>query len=178
MINNKNNGLYITFNFTAVLETVYKINEGKIIHIYCSLRQRDGVPVLGHGNKIRIEHIQKKPHEAESAFDEEETSICRVIEDYYNRTYKNINRYITKLFSLAGKGIDEISVVVHSIAGVDIPYFKSVDEFTGRVAKWKVYYHNDSERQQMLDSLIDCGINIERIKMLNSSGFYDLQSKE
>lgn len=173
-INNKNDALYITFNYTAVLQTVYKIDAGRIIHIHGSLRQRDGLPILGHGNKTRIEKIQKKRLEAESLFDEKETSICRVVEDYYERTYKDISRYKPKLFNLAKKNITKIFVIGHSLAGVDIPYFKSIDEISKQVAKWKVYYHHNSEKKQMLNRLINCGIGIDRIEMLNSKDFYDL----
>ncbi|WP_407313666.1 bacteriophage abortive infection AbiH family protein [Desulfosporosinus sp. SB140] len=173
-INNRNDALYITFNYTAVLQTVYKLDAGRIIHIHGSLRQRDGLPVLGHGNKTRIENIQKKRLEAESLFDEKETSICRVVEDYYERTYKDISRYTPKLFLLAVKNITEISVVGHSLAGVDIPYFKLIDEITKQKAKWKVYYHQNREKIQMLNRLIDCGIGANRIEILSSTDFYDL----
>lgn len=173
-VNNRNDALYITFNYTAVLQTVYNIDAGRIIHIHGSLRQRDGLPILGHGNKTRIEKIQKKRLEAESLFDEKETSICRVVENYYEQTYKDISRYKPKLLLLAEKNITEILVIGHSLAGVDIPYFKSIDQLTKQIAKWKVYYHHKGEKMQMLNRLINCGIGTDRIKMLNSKDFYDL----
>jgi hypothetical protein len=105
-INSGDDALYIIFNYTAVLETVYKISERKIIHIHGSLRQRDHEPVLGHGNKTRIDKIQEKRQKAERIFDEKETSICKVVEDYYRRTYKDINKYTYKLFGLTEKDID------------------------------------------------------------------------
>lgn len=173
-INKRNDALYITFNYTAVLQTVYKIDPERIIHIHGSLRERDGLPVLGHGNKTRIEKIQKKRLDAQSLFDERETSICRVVENYYERTYKDISRYKPKLFLLAKKNITEIIVIGHSLAGVDIPYFKSIDAITKQMAKWKVYYHHESEKMQMLNQLINCEISTDRIVMLNSKDFYDL----
>jgi hypothetical protein len=42
LINHTNDALYITFNYTAVLERVYGIDEDRVIHIHGSLRQRDG----------------------------------------------------------------------------------------------------------------------------------------
>lgn len=38
LINEFEDAIYITFNYTAVLETVYRISAGKIIHIHGSLR--------------------------------------------------------------------------------------------------------------------------------------------
>lgn len=83
LINEIEDAVYITFNYTAILETVYKISERKIIHIHGSLRERDGVPILGHGNKVRIERIKEKFQTAERESDEKEISICKVVEDYY-----------------------------------------------------------------------------------------------
>lgn len=58
LINEIEDAVYITFNYTAILEVVYEISESKIIHIHGSLRERDGVPILGHGNKARIDRIK------------------------------------------------------------------------------------------------------------------------
>lgn len=173
-INRGDDALYIIFNYTAVLETVYKVSEGKIIHIHGSLRQRDHEPVLGHGNKTRIDKIQEKRQEAERVFDEKEISICKVVEDYYRRTYKDINKYTYKLLGLTEKDIDEVIVIGHSIAGVDIPYFKNIDAFTHRQATWKVYYYSKKEKQRMFDSLTNCGINSKRLEMMHSDRFYNL----
>ena len=40
---NNNDALYITFNYTAVLERAYGIDEDKVIHIHGSLRQEMGI---------------------------------------------------------------------------------------------------------------------------------------
>lgn len=174
LINEFDDAIYITFNYTAVLEIVYKIIEEKIIHIHGSLRERDGVPILGHGNKARIENIKGKLQSAEREFDEKEISICKVVKNYYIQTYKDINKYMYKLFGLREKDVNEIIVIGHSLAGVDLPYFKNIDIFTHQKAGWDVYYYSDKERQKMSSSLISCGIVKERIKMLQSNEFYDL----
>lgn len=44
LINNFQEALYITFNYTAVLERVYGISEGRIIHIHGSLRDHECDP--------------------------------------------------------------------------------------------------------------------------------------
>ena len=84
-------------NYTAVLERVYGISEGRIIHIHGSLRDHECDPVLGHGNIERIEQIDERLEEAGRMYDEKEISICKVIRDYYESTYKDVNRYVYKL---------------------------------------------------------------------------------
>ena len=173
-INNFNDAIYITFNYTAVLENVYKIKVGKIIHIHGSLREYDIDPVLGHGNKERIKGISNRLEEAEKIFDEKEISICKVIKDYYENTYKDVSRYIYKLLNLIDKDVREIIVIGHSVAGVDLPYFKSIDIFTQRAAMWNVYYFSNSEKQGIYNDLIKCEIDPQRIIMKNAKTFYDM----
>lgn len=174
LINSINDAIYITFNYTSVLENNYGIDVNRVIHIHGSLSQRDDDPVLGHGNKDRIERIRKKRYQAENIFSEKEISIYRAIEDYYNHTYKDITRYMPRLDLLLSRNIDEISVIGHSLAGVDIPYFESIEELTRKTAKWKVYYRKCIDKQRIINSLIECGVDKKRIKMFNSKKFFDL----
>lgn len=172
-IRNSNDALYVTFNYTAVLENVYGISHNKITHIHGSLREYDLDPVLGHGNKARIEKIQEKKLEAERLLDEKWMSICKVVEDYYSRTFKDVGKYAMRLLDLAGKSINEIEVIGHSLAGVDMLYFKNIDMFTRQSVIWKVYYLKPEEETKFFNSLVAAGINSKRIQMLHTSEFYD-----
>lgn len=165
---------YITFNYTAVLETVYKIPRNKIIHIHGSLREYDDDPILGHGNKKRIEKIKESKKEAERVFDEKTLSICRVVEDYYEQTYKDVGRYTFKLIEFTKKEIENIYVIGHSIAGVDQLYFKNIDIFSKGKAMWNIYYYRNDEKQKLYNNLLHCGIDSNRIKMIPANQFYDI----
>jgi hypothetical protein len=156
------------------LEIVYGISEKQIVHIHGSLRQRDGEPILGHGNKDRINRIQEKRQAAEREFDEKEISICRVIKEYYEHTIKDIDKYTFKLLYLKDKNIDEIIVIGHSVAGIDIPYFQYIDMFTKQMARWKVYYYCIDEKERIFQSLMSCGIDKSRLNMISAVDFYNL----
>lgn len=174
LIKEAENALYITFNYTGVLQLVYKIGKEKIIHIHGSLRELDDEPVLGHGNKNSITEINEEIQKATRNSDEKTKSICRVVENYYLDTFKDINKYTYKLDKLKKENIAEIIIIGHSIAGVDIPYFNIIDVFTGKKAKWNVYYYCTNEYQRIFNNLISCGIDKSRIKMFQSETFYDL----
>jgi len=174
IIDSKSNDMYVTFNYTSVLENVYKISENKIIHIHGSLRMRDGNPIIGHGNHKRIEEIKERHEKADEIFDEKESSISSVIEDYYNDTYKNVSNYIHKLVSLQNENIEEVIVIGHSLAGVDMPYFGTINSYTKAKAKWKVYYYDKDKINQMYKNLIKFGINKRQIEMKDSIEFYDI----
>lgn len=174
LISRLDDAIYITFNYTAVLERVYDISINNVVHIHGSLRDYDDDPILGHGNVSRIENIKKQRNAAEDVFDEKEISICRVVEDYYQRTYKNINRYLYKLGKLYGKNIDEIIVIGHSVDGVDMPYFSTIDNFSNGRARWKVFYYSPNEENGIKERLVKCGVEEERIEMRQSNEFYDI----
>lgn len=157
LINNFQEALYITFNYTAVLERVYGISEGRIIHIHGSLRDHECDPVLGHGNIERIEQIDERLEEAGRMYDEKEISICKVIRDYYESTYKDVNRYVYKLSRVSNKNIDEIYVIGHSVAEVDLPYFRYIENCTHRQSNWIVYFFNKEEKDRTYKNLMDSG---------------------
>lgn len=142
-----NNNFYISFNYTAVLETTYKISSSNILHIHGSLRQYEDDPILGHGNIERIKKVKENREEAIRLFDEKWSSICKVIEDYYQSTYKEIDRYMYKLRRLSQMTFDEVVVIGHSLAGVDLPYFRIINTFVSNNARWKVFYYGKDEKR-------------------------------
>ncbi len=175
-IQKETDDMFITFNYTQVLEGIYRVDPKKVVHIHGVVDDDLDEPVLGHGNISRIQDICGRRNHAQIKFDEKESSICNVLDDYYNATFKDVQRYMRKLYGLYQFPIQEIIVLGHSIAGVDLPYFKQIDELTGRKAIWKVYYFRESEKGSMKDSLMDQGISVRRIKMLHSTDIYDLKS--
>ena len=74
------------------------------------------------------------------------------------------------------KKFEEIVVLGHSLAGVDLPYFRQVDVITNKKTKWTVYYFDESKKQEMLEALKSQGISEKRIEMRHCREFYDLSS--
>ncbi|QIZ08451.1 hypothetical protein HFZ78_18480 [Priestia megaterium] len=178
LIKQTSGDVFLSFNYTVVLETVYKINEGNVIHIHGSLREYTDDPIIGHGNKNRIDSIQEKISKAEILFDEKWSSICRSVKDYYLGTFKDIDKYSYKLSKLGDANIDEVIVVGHSLDGVDMPYFEKVDILTGGDKKWTVYYYREDEKDAKRDNLLKTGIDRSRIELRSSTEFYDLNDAE
>lgn len=173
VIQNKN-CYFITFNYTSVLENIYHIDPINILHIHGSLHEYDDDPVLGHGNIQRMKDIKAKLERAETYYNEKEMSICTVIEEYYEQTFKDVNKHMYKLFSLSKKEFDEINIIGHSVAGIDLPYFKTIDMLTNQELIWNVYYHEPEEESKMKQALIENGISKNRIKMHPDTSFYIL----
>ena len=178
LIDKSNGDLFLTFNYTAVLENVYGIASSNIIHIHGSLRDYTLDPVLGHGNKERLQKIKDRITEAEKVFDEKECSICRVVNDYYDRTFKDTKKYSVYLSRIAEKDISDITVIGHSLDGIDMPYFTLIDSYTGKKRMWTVYCYAMEEAPAKRQSLIDAGVDVNRIVTINANNFYDLKDDE
>lgn len=140
LIDPDNEAIYITFNYTEVLEEVCQIDPYEIIHIHGSIREDDIDPVLGHGNLEIMDRMRAERLEVTGKQNEKAMSIHRAMENYLRETYKDIRDYMPDLRRLQSKDVDEIIVIGHSLSGVDIPYFKEIDIKTSEKANWKVYY--------------------------------------
>ena len=173
LFDNDTDALFITFNYTSSLESVYKIDPTKVIHVHGSLHKYDDEPILGHGNIERITTIRDKRRKAEDLFDEKWSSICQVVENYYNETFKDVRRYMYKLFPLRGKSIDEIHVIGLSISGVDLPYFEFINNVTNRNASWNIYCFSNTETTQKKSALLKCGVNESCIRTMPTAEFYN-----
>ena len=91
----KNQDLFLTFNYTLVLEMVYNINPQRILHIHGSVDDYNGAdPVIGHGNNEKIERLKGKIADAERNYLEKESSIYKALVNYYERTKKDVNFYL------------------------------------------------------------------------------------
>ena len=94
------------------------------------------------------------------------------LEEYYEQTFKDVNKFMYKLSSLSKKEFEEINIIGHSVAGIDLPYFKTLDMLTNQKLIWNIYYHELEEEQKMQQALIEIGICKNRIKMHPDTDFY------
>lgn len=166
--------MFVTFNYTAVLENVYHLANEQVIHIHGSLRAYTTNPIVGHGNSQCIRRMQKEVSKLLYSFDEKKRGAYRAVLDYYKKTFKDVKKYYRLLTPLRNKNIEEIIVVGHSIADIDIPYFEEIDRLTGKSKNWTVYYHSIQKAESKRNGLIKAGISERRISMKEEQSFFDL----
>lgn len=83
---------FFTFNYTSVLERIYRVPSNHILHIHGGLYPYcDEPPILGHGNVKKIEEYREKAERAAEEYDEGKESIYNAVANYYERTFKNTN---------------------------------------------------------------------------------------
>ena len=166
--------LFLTFNYTPTLERVYGVPQSNICHIhggippYCNT-----APVIGHGNKMAIQKWKKLKQEYDNMFDEGGSSKCAAISNFYQRTLKDTDKYLTMNYSFFQKirDVEEVVVIGHSLGEVDLPYFKKIIEFAGKDIPWTVVYHSESEKDNMENKVKELGVST--VLMIQSSDFWD-----
>lgn len=175
-INEQNNDLFITFNYTLLLEEIYNIDSYDILHIHGSINPHDTPPIIGHGDYCKIEEMESKALEYSDKNMEKETSIYNAVRHYYERTFKDVEHYIkwNDFFFDRLKGIEQVFIIGHSFGDVDLPYFKEVFRSISRNAQWNVYFYDPNDELIFKNKLISIGINEANIKTYPTDVFYNM----
>ena len=155
--------LFFTFNYSLVLEKIYKVNKDNIWHIHNSIEEVDKI-IVGHdsdlntlfsnynlnrGNKQYNSWIVDNiiPFAAEGAKDVEK----RIADNMENfNKYSNIKHIISMGFSF-----NEI----------DMPYIKAIisSNTNKKNIDWTIYYHQEGEDKTFINKLNSFKICDEQI---------------
>lgn len=132
--------LFITFNYTSTLTSLYSISEKNILYIHG--KGTDENLVLGHGWEEPETQIATDMDQDD--FDTRVQEGDEIIRRYFTKTFKPTEKVIAvhqnDFNALAD--LEQIFVFGHSLGDVDIPYFfeivKHID--TSKV-RWTISYH-------------------------------------
>ena len=174
VLRNNTQDWFFTFNYIPVLERIYGIKDSRICHIHGGVLPIDlyNRPIIGHGNRTPIEQHEKWQKESSDKFDEIGSSMNRAFVNFYQRTYKNVDRAMAHhaAFFKKLKNLDEILVIGHSVNQIDMPYYIKIHNDNPNVT-WNVYYYRESEKTEMESALK--GIGITNLNMIPVKGFWD-----
>lgn len=138
--------IFFTFNYTDVLEKVYRINN--VLHVHGGVSSICDIdPIMGHCNKIDIKKHRKWAAEADDEFQEAEASIQDAVADYLEKIFKDTDKQINyhKIF------FDKLSAVNHVVSigwsggDVDFPYLREIERNVSSNTQWNVYWHSESD---------------------------------
>ena len=121
--------VYLTFNYTSTLETLYEIDEEKIFHIHGKAGTEDEL-VLGHGvSEKEIAEMLEKNYPFDEEGDDLVTQRAKdaaIIGVYSQRKRVNeiIKRHEEWFASL--KDVSYLHFFGHSFGDVDIPYYRKI----------------------------------------------------
>lgn len=166
---------FFTFNYTSVLERIYRVPSNHILHIHGGLYPYcDEPPILGHGNVKKIKEYREKAERAAEEYDEGKESIYNAVANYYERTFKNTN----ECMAFRGKffrqltGVNNVEIIGHSFGEVDMPYFTYLKYCISKNAKWKFYYHSSEDYNAAEKAVKELELDIGDYEILPSDCFW------
>lgn len=191
--------IYLTFNYTRVLEEVYEIDSSDICHIHGEVGDE---LVIGHLNQERIMKLNEEKNKEEDSFfegldpidNEEEYQIAEekfnytkyhynykieqlkyeLLIEYYDKTVKIPQNHIrhNKYFFNQISEVKNIYVVGHSLGDVDMPYFEEVFKRVGQNTKWNIFYYGESEKEIFEKKILEIGIDKKKLIIKHIDLFY------
>ena len=154
--------IFVNFNYTKLLEKLYKVDESKIDHIhgvaYPSYPNKDDVDmhygepdiIFGHGN------LHNRP-KIEENYDEDPfkpNECLKVLNQKLEKSYQlnELESFVTP----HAADIDTLEIIGHALGKVDEPYFKILNKILSKNTKivyWVYDMDSEDEKLKKLDYL-------------------------
>lgn len=164
--------LFINFNYTMVLEEIYKISERNVLHVHGSVAERKAV--MGHGNVEVIDKYRALTEDDLEKLDKNGATVNDAIASFYEATYKDteaiisLNSYFWKRLS----EVESVHIYGHSLGIVDKPYFDKIKSCIPDNAEW-FFYNYDKTEEEIRGSMEALGVKQEYISIIPSENFFD-----
>lgn len=155
--------LFLSFNYTDTLETLYGIVPENVLHIHGRVSKGEDL-IVGHRNYMDSLSVIKEG----VCFRENNERIQHICD--MNELYKPEETLITRHqdFWLRLKDVDNVIVLGHSCNDVDSLYFEKVVSSVKSAANWLFYYHTSEDKKRVQQLAQRLGIK-EFSKVLPSS---------
>lgn len=117
------NAVFLTFNYTLTLGSLYAVPDAHVLHIHGEARMQDNELILGHAwNPAERRSLNDRPD-----IEDIDTRLIEahgILDDYFSRTFKPSEQLIREnqsFFNQLG-AIQTVHVLGHSLSEVDLPY--------------------------------------------------------
>lgn len=169
---------FITFNYTDVLEQIYKISNLNVLHIH----NRVGEDLIfGHGKKVENFNVKEALYGDENAhlsIDEDgniesnESGHEKFAEDAVCAFYDKMRKHSEEVIQNHSDFFDNLSeindvfVLGHSYNEIDFPYFKKISESINIISNWNLFYFSDKDKNsaEKIMTAINIPINLQHYK--------------
>jgi len=179
-----NNARYLSFNYTSLLDSLYGINQEKVLHIHGSLTN-GGQLVFGHGLSIHEEpEMDEDGNSNRHMFSDSEGAAKYPLYKLKKPVDEILEREQNYFQSL--HDVNVVVILGHSLNDIDLPYFRQI--FVAAPNSYWIVSYREDEAESHAQQLEKCGIpttqftlsNIENIPViienLLSGNFNSLKS--
>lgn len=143
--------LYLSFNYTDTLESVYGIPQKQICHIH-GWEKGDTELVYGcKDNPIPFSLLDKEEKDCIQYL--VRYKCAEFLKDALKKnTTKHINDHHTFFESI--ESVKNVFVIGHSLAEVDWPYFLEIHKHSSKESTWHITYHNYQDKIKLQSCLL------------------------
>lgn len=167
----KKEAMYLNFNYTEFLETIYGIPREHILYIHGCRKRKDQELVLGHAPcRQKITSVHKKAQDPRLVEQARETA-AHYIAHYEDATAKKTDALIeaNHEFFLKQAFVRDVVMIGHSMAMVDEPYFQEIRRISGSTTavNWYVGWHNEEDWKRAGVFIKNLGLEPGRAKLVH-----------
>ncbi len=176
--------LFLSFNYTKTLEEVYGVDDARILHIHHKIGDTD--LIFGHNYDSEAWKAENLPdlYEKEKTLVEDEGEYsyemdyaieygCEAIDRFYSHTRKEPKNNIQEAsdFFQQLRAIEEVVIMGSTLCNGDAEYIQHLTTIVNMEhVKWNLYYHKESEKQGLINILLNAGISPKNMTIRCSEG--------
>lgn len=162
----KKDSIFLTFNYTETLESLYGIEEFRMCYIH-SKRKRDEEYVFGHNRYENPVVIQKHLDYIGNV------DVRKEVIDIMNDFVKPYDRCLNTLKHFLGnEKINEVVVYGHSLGDVDFKYFQWLVGKIGNELPWTIDYYYEDEIDRIYNVKNDLNLTNVYVRCVNKDDEY------
>lgn len=156
--------VFLSFNYTSTLQTVYSIDNAQVCHIHGATSEHSEL-VFGHGVEIaEVPELDENGDSLRTMFSDAEGNAGIPLAMLQKPVHETISQH--EEFFLRLKGIQRIFVLGHSLSDVDLPYFELIHK-NSPYASWGVSFYDVDEQDRLREQLAKIGIAAEQIEFIS-----------
>lgn len=169
--------MYLTFNYTDFLETLYGIPEMNICYIHGSRKHRDASLIFGHSidsgldgdTRVPYSPYFKEQRKNQLIFDAQDIAIDYLSiydQDITKNTYEVIASH--RCFFHAQTWVKDIVVLGHSLSIIDYPYFNFLQDKLNNLEDviWHITYYTEYDLERIWIFINNMGIDPNHVRLI------------
>lgn len=167
-LNLDRNSLFLSFNYTLLLEYLYGIPPSDIFHIHGDINNYGLDIVFGHGQEwgeVVIPELDENGDSNSPPWSDAE-SASKSLFFLFKKPVQEIIEKNTSFFSSLNE-ICKVVVLGHSLKGVDLPYFCKMNDFLPQDCLWNIVYYEDKDRENAILAMKTIGVDEQKYKLLH-----------
>lgn len=159
----KQDSLFLNFNYTKTLEEIYHIRRNQIWYIHGVAEGDFANLVVGHNLSER--EVWKKFSSNNELEDEARKEIMELVTGWRKPTEQIIARNENFFQSL--DGVKEVMALGHSMASVDMPYFQEVKDNTSPDTTWGISVFDERDYQRKTEAVEELELRKDNVRFFH-----------